>query len=302
MTDQLSFVQIFRETIAGARRVVVPSLPWLFLFAFAAGYRDWSGVAMPDTQAFLLLDLLILLGVIYAGCLFSAVMYKQLLPEATWPLRALALRLGLANLSLYMATIIIVFILALFLSIFSGVMVGLSDYDPSNTDPTDITQSLAALYESGAIWPLYILLFAAIAGLCWFAVRMILFGAGTAVQGQVIVFQSWGWTKTHVAKITGLVFVLQVAVFIVFFVCAEWLTQAIGYPSTTVITLTQESTLSLDFGDPDDVGISALQYGIGTAIRVLILAPFWWLGHALAAALYKRLAPVDQATTPASSS
>jgi len=294
----LSFGSVFKESLTGARAVIVPSLPWLMLFAFVAGYRAWLSAGLVGSQANFAIDVGLLLCTLYAGCLFSAVIYKRLLPEAGSKLRSAALRLTLANLLLYMAVLIILFILALFLSIFSAVMVGLTDYDPSKADPSEVASSLAALQESGTIWPLYVLLGASIVGMVWFALRMIVFGAATVAAGKVTVFQSWPWTKRHVLTILGPAIVLQVVVFAVLFVAGEALTKALGVPSTFMLTFERESTLSFEFGE---VERTLDQIGIGTAIRTLMLAPFWWLGHALAVVLYRRLAPEDQAITPASS-
>ncbi|MEO0549248.1 MAG: hypothetical protein AAFZ91_04950 [Pseudomonadota bacterium] len=294
----MSLGSIFKESLDGARAVIVPSLPWLALFAFVAGYRAWTSAGLAGSQASLAVEAGLFLCLLYVGCLFSAVMYKRLLPETGSKLRSIALRLSLANLLLYMAVLIILFILALFLSIFSGVMVGLTDYDPSNADPSEIASSLAALQESGTIWPLYILLAASIAGMVWFALRMIVFGAATVAAGKVTVFQSWAWTKRHVLKILGLAIVLQALVFAVLFAAGEALTNALGVPSTLLLTFERESTLQFEFGEAER---TLDQIGIGTAIRTFLLAPFWWLGHALAVALYRRLAPEDQAITPASS-
>ena len=294
MTSQsMKSGHVVGEALGHARTIAIPTLPGLLLFAAAmAGQSYVNQLASEGGEAFFYW-LFMGMVAIFTGCFWSATMYRRLLPEAgTRTVLADAIRLFLANLAVYGLFFIVIFLLTLFFSIFAGVLIDASGYDPSQNgqSPEEVWASIEALNQSGAASVLYILLVIATAGLVWLGLRLFLFGAATVAERNLTIFRSWPWTARHVARIALLWVSLQLVPWLVLGVVASWILHLGG----------MQTIFSFYAGAPaapagtGPLGLSAL-----VAAATLILAPFYWLGHGLAAALYNRLAPnkVDAETT-----
>lgn len=288
----LSTGSISRDAIANARAVALATLPGLLLFAVAmAGQSYVNQLAAEGGEAFFYW-LLMGLVTIFTGCFWSATMYRKLLPEAgTRTMLADAIRLFLANLAVYGLFFIVIFLLTLFFSIFAGVLIDASGYDPSTSgqSPEEVWRSIEALSQSGGASVLYILLVVAAAGLIWLGLRLFLFGAATVAERNLTIFRSWPWTGRHVARIALLWVSLQLVPWLILSLVASGALHAGG----------MQTIFSFYAGTPAGADTEPLTVALLVGAATLILAPFYWLGHGLAAALYNRLAPnkVDAETT-----
>lgn len=284
---------IFREAVGLARMVAVPTLPGLVLFALSVAGQGWVNMHVGQGGEPVFYWMLMGLVTIFAGCFWSATMYRRLLPEAgTRTVLADTSRLFAANLAVYGLFFILLFLLTLFFSIFAGVLIDAAGYDPSETGNSTeaVWASMRALSDSGGAAVLYGLLFASAAGLVWLGLRLFLFGVATVAERSLTIFRSWAWTSRHVAKIALLWLALQLFPWLVLSLVASGLLHLGGM--TTVFTLyVGPQAGATQIGELQTVGL------IGLA--VLVMAPFYWLGHALAVSLYRRLAPnrVDAETT-----
>lgn len=270
--------------------MALATLPGLILYAGAAAGWAWfnqlslqmGGFGAPAEQG---LWILVGLVTIFAGCFWSADMYRKALPEAgTRSLFGDAGRLFLASLAVYLLYFILLFLLTLFSSIFAGILIGAAGYDPSagGNSPETVRQSIEALSGSGGAVVLYLLLFAAAGGLVWLGLRLFLFGAATVAERRITIFRSWPWTSHHVARIALLWLSLQLVPWMILFLAISAGAHGAGL-----------------FTAPGEGAPGAPTAALVTGAAVLAMAPFYWLGHGLAVALYTRLAPnrVDAETT-----
>ncbi|MGB3624608.1 MAG: hypothetical protein WA989_02200, partial [Henriciella sp.] len=157
-------------------------------------------------------------------------------------------------------------------------------YDPSNTADSGVAvwQSLRTLSSSGGAIVLYLLLLLAAASLVWLGLRLFLFGAATVAERNLTIFRSWSWTSGHAARIALLWCFLQLLPWLVLTLVATGIMYAAGLGSVfSPFTGAPEGLTE------DQYAIRAIAIGAGT----LVMAPFYWLGHGLAVAIYQRLAP-----------
>ena len=289
----LSTSSITRDTLGYARKVAIRTVPALLLFATAVGFQSYFNATASLGGAFYVLWLLVSVLTIFVGCFWSADMYRTILPEAgTRSVIADAIRLLLANVAVYGLYFILIFLLTLFFSIFAGVLIGSAGYDPSEAmDSTQaVWESMRALNTSGGAVVLYVLLFIAAAGLVWLGLRLFLFGVATVAERDLTIFRSWPWTSKHVSRLALLWIFLQLIPWLVLTMVASGVMYVAGY----------ETIFSFYGGAPEGLAGEALVMRSGAmAVATLVTAPFYWLGHGLAAALYHRLAPnrVDADTT-----
>ena len=278
---------LMREALGNARAVALPTLPGLLLFAAAMGGQSWFNRLAADGSSFMLLWMCVSLVTIFVGCFWSADMYRKLLPDSG--VRTVfvdAGRLFLASLAVYGLYFIVGFLLTLFFSIFAGILIGTAGYDPSEDAGSSeaVWESIQALSNSGGAVLLYILLFVAAAGLVWLGLRLFLFGAATVGERRLTIFRSWSWTSGHVSRIALLWVVLQLAPWIVLTLLASGFLHLAGVDTVFSFTTAGQA-------QPGDVALPAWLHAGLTSLATLILAPFYWLGHGLAVALYKQLAP-----------
>jgi hypothetical protein len=293
MASALSTTTITRATLSGARSVAFPTLPGLLLFALAVGAQSWINQLAQEGGEPVFYWLGMGLVTIFTGCFWSATMYRCLLPEAgTQSVFSDATRLFLANLSVYGLFFIILFLLTLFFSIFAGVLINASGYNPSETgqSPDEVWQSVEALSNSGGAAILYGLLLIALTALVWLGLRLSLFGVATVAERHMTIFRSWPWTSQHVLRLALLWVSLQLV---------PWL--ILSLLASAVLHLGGISTVfAFYLGAPSVAGpVEPVVFGALAAAATLVFAPFYWLGHGLAVALYQRLAPnrVDAETT-----
>jgi len=219
--------------------------------------------------------LLLYVASFYTGVLWSAGMYRIGLRRGKGYRSFLkdVTRLSVGNLLMYFAAGMILFFIILFVGLFSMVLAATSGADPSAGDGTDITDTMQALRASGMIWLLYSLLATTAIGIGWFALRLLTFGAATVAKKKILVFQTWPWTKRATTQLAGAAIVLQVLPFIVLFGVAEVICGIVGLPT---------------FLQPDEsFGQSGLALSVG--LHLVLLAPFWIVGHSFAISVYKQL-------------
>ena len=213
-----------------------------------------------------------LVATFVAACA-AAVFYQRALgvSEATGILQPGA-RLFLGSLLVQLALLIIAFFCALFLILMGGIFLGTEGFDPeiAAEDPAEFARSLAAILDGPAGWILSLLLLAALAGLAWIALRLLLFGVGTVARGELVIFQTWGWTEGHVAKLALASLVLVVVPWSVAILLATALEGLLGYEAGVSSVL---ATFLVEFG------ASVLAY------------PVFLLGHGFAVSVFRQLSP-----------
>ncbi|QYJ00028.1 hypothetical protein KUV46_11835 [Thalassovita mediterranea] len=289
----LHTASISRDAFRHARTVAIPTLPGLLLMAAAVFAQSYVNRLANEGGEPVFYWFAMGLLVIFVGSFWSATMYRKLLPEAgTSGVFGDASRLFLANLAVYGLYFILLFLITLFFSIFAGVLIDASGYDPSQSGQAadEVWRSIDALSGSGAAIILYLLLLVSAGALIWLGLRLFLFGAATIAERHVTIFRSWPWTAKHVSKLALLWVGVQLLPWLVLSLIASVVLHAGGI--MTVISVYAPPPQSAEaLGDFEFAGLAALAF--------LILAPFYWLGHGLAVALYQRLAPtrVDAETT-----
>ncbi|MEQ8556675.1 MAG: hypothetical protein RIB03_00020 [Henriciella sp.] len=291
-TSPLAHGAIMREAFTHARRIALPTFPALLLFAVAMGMHAYFLTLAGEGANLFLLWFGTGLVTVFVGCFWSADMYRHLLPDAgRSSIFPDAARLFLANLAVYALYFILLFLLTLFFSLFAGVLIGTAGYDPSTVGDSaeSVQQSIEALADSGGATVLYILLFIASLGLLWLGMRLFLFGVATVAEGRLAIFRTWPWTRGYVLRIGVLWLVLQALPWLVL----SALTIAIQH-------LAGMETLLTWFGPvPSGPEPSMLKVCIVDGFCALLMAPWIWIGHGLAVALYQRLGAnaVDAETT-----
>ena len=265
MTARLSLREIAMDAVLKTARLIVPSLPFAALFIAASGGLVWSASVLPGGGIGFILFTVLTFSAIYAHSLFSAAMYRSVL-SSTGLIFGAAWKLTLAWLLVMVVASIVATIVVLFFSLI-GASLGVA----SGQAGQEITDMTAQMRAGGTFWPLFGLFIITLIGLFWFAVRLMLFASASAVRGQVHVFRTWYWTKGHVMTLAPLMVAFIVLPIIVLSTLAAPVLQTIiGIPDT-----------------PMELGLSA-------SLATFILLPSAWLGHAFAASVYERLAPMER--------
>lgn len=262
MSKNLSLPDLIKDSFEGAARMAVPSLPYLLLFAFTSGWLAWSVHILPDDGSGTTIFALIAFVALYVHCLFSVSMYRVLLPIKGSPFAA-AWKLSLAWLLIITVVAIILSMLVLFFALIPtalGVVMqqGVEPITAETIADTSPRELLGPVF-----WPTFLLFLMSIAGLFWFAARVMTFAAATSSKGAIHVFRTWPWTK-GLFKTTGPAMFLLIAVPVA---ASTW--------AAHLIT-------SALFG----AELTALQAAMSGAISMVILGPAAWLGHGLAANVF----------------
>jgi len=258
MRPPLSIPEIFTEALANVRKIAVPTGVHALGFALAVGVMVWGAQALPETTVGTLIFYVLVAFAVLAHSLFSAAMYRRLVP-ADGPLWTSVWKLTLA----WMLIIVIASILATALVLFFS-LIGSSLGVVSGEAGQDITDMTAQMREGGTFYPLFALFLLALLGVFWFAVRMMLFAVATVARGAVHVFRTWAWTKGYVLPLAAGLVVL------------------IAGPA---ILLSYVATGLID-------ALPGLQgAAVAAGVSALIQAPAAWLGHSFAASVYTRIAP-----------
>ncbi len=262
MTRLLSLSELAADTLNKTARLIVPSLPFGVFFVVMSGVLVWAAGALPDGGTGFVLFVALAFGALFAHSLFSAAMYRAVLPAIGGMLSG-AWKLTLAWLLVMVVASIAATIVVLFFSLI-GASLGVASGEAGQ----EITDMTAEMRAGGTFWPLFALFLATLVGLFWFAVRLMLFAAASVLRGQVHVFRTWYWTKGQVRVLAPLM---------------------IGFIILPILGLSLIARLvnSAALGAPE----TPLETGVSVALATLILLPSAWLGHAFAASVYERLAP-----------
>lgn len=263
MTPVLSIPEIFLATLAAARQVAMASLAYALVFIVAFAAMVWGAEALPESTAGSIGFLILVISAGAAYCLYSAVMYRHLVPRAgtlvsaTW-------KLLLAWVLIFVIAAILATAIVLFFS-----LIGSSLGVVSGEAGQDITDMTAQMRENGTFYPLSALFMLTLLGVFWFGVRMMLFGIATVARGSVHVFRTWAWTKGYALPMAAGALVFAIAPVFVLGFAADALTGRLPLAENI-----------------------ALQAGLAAMFQV----PAAWLGHGFAAAVYARIAPPDPAS------
>ncbi|MEM7329267.1 MAG: hypothetical protein AAF437_11040 [Pseudomonadota bacterium] len=261
MTKTLSVRDLSSDTFSKTVRLIVPSLPFAGLFVSAVGVLVWAAGALPEGGTGFLIFALASLAALFAHSLFSAAMYRAVLVSDVGALRS-AWTLTRAWILVMVVASIGVTIIVLFFSLI-GASLGVA----SSETGQEITDMTAQMRAGGTFWPLFTLFIATLLGLFWFATRLMLFAAASAVRGQVHVFRAWFWTKGAFLRLAPLM---------------------LGFVGLPIAILMSVGRALLERPE------SPLETGVYAALMMLILLPSAWLGHGFAASVYARLAPEVQ--------
>ncbi|MEL7130261.1 MAG: hypothetical protein AAGK23_12010 [Pseudomonadota bacterium] len=117
-----------------------------------------------------------------------------------------SIRLGLATSLILFLFSMVIFIIGLFLVIFSGILLATVDFDPekAETDPAEFARAAGELATSAGGVILVLLIIAAVLGIGWIAARLVLFGVKTIEVDRVRVLQTWDQTRGNGWKILAL--------------------------------------------------------------------------------------------------
>nr|WP_070959968.1 hypothetical protein [Hyphomonas sp. Mor2] len=258
MTPRLPIAELFPATLKGAQQVALTTLGPALGFVVAVALLFWGAEALPETMTGSVGFLTLLAMAVGAHNLFSASMYRQLLPfehslwTAVW-------KLTLAWILIIVVAAILSTAIVLFFS-----LIGSSLGVVSGEAGQDITDMTAQMREGGTFYPLFILFMLTLVGVFWFTVRMMLFAVSTVTRGSVHVFRTWAWTKGYV---------LPMALGLVVFVLVPMI--GLSYAAAGL-----QNAVSIPGGPASAAGLAAL-----------LQVPAAWLGHAFASAVYARIAP-----------
>lgn len=275
MAEPLSIIELLQDSFRRTARLIAPSFPFAMGFVLVTGVLVWAAGALPDGGASFALFSSLAFVALFTHSLFSASMFRATLGTAGSLLRG-AWKLTLAWLLIVVVAAIGGAIILLFFS-----LIGASLGVVSGEAGQEITDMTAQLRQGGTFWPLFALFMMTLAGLFWFAVRMMLFAGATVNRGQVHVFRSWSWTKGHFTNLAP----LMIAFIIV----------PLAVSSSVAMTISDAVLGAAD---------TPVKAGLSAALIALILLPGFWLGHGFSASALARLLPEaeDQTTTPAENS
>ncbi len=263
MTPAISISETFAATLAGLRQIAGPTAGPAGLFAVSVGIMVWAAEALPETAIGTLTFYSMVAFAVLAHSLFSAAMYRRLVPSAG-TLWTSVWKLTLA----WMLIIVIAAILATAMVLFFS-LIGSSLGVVSGEAGQDITDMTAQMRDSGTFYPLFALFLLALLGVFWFAVRMMLFAVATVGRGAVHVFRTWSWSKGHVLPMAAGMILFMIVPAIV-----------LGYGAAGLINALP--------------GLQSAAMAAGFA--VLLQVPAAWLGHSFSAAIYARIAPAGPET------
>ena len=176
-----------------------------------------------------------------------------------------------ATLLVALLFLIVGFLIALFLSVFAGILLANDGFDPAalGDDTAEIAEQIAVFLQQPEGVIIAVLVLISLVALSWLAARLILYGVATAVAGRVRVFETWGWTRQHGVQILLAGFVVS---FLPLFI-ARLANFAIGSDGAIL-------RLPLWF-------MTLVTEGVG----FVFYYPVFLLGHGFAVAVYRQLSP-----------
>jgi hypothetical protein len=258
MRPALSTPETFAATLAGIRQIAVSTAGQALVFVLAVAGMFWAAERSPETAFGALVFYAVVALAVFAHSLFSASMYRRLVP-ASGKLETAVWKLTLAWILMIVIAAILATAIVLFFSLI-GSSLGVVAGEPGQ----DVTDMTAQMRESGTFYPLFAVFLLALLGVFWFAVRMMLFAVATVARGQVHVFRTWAWTKGYVLPM-----MVGMIVFVVLPV------SVLGYVASVLVS-----------------AAPALQTAAITAgVAILVQVPAAWVAHSYAAAVYTRIAP-----------
>ena len=268
MTSILRAETLIKNTLSDATRMIVPSLTWAALFIALWGATHWFVIELPDGGVWTLLFLVAAFATLYAHALFSHAMYASVLDHEEGRWRS-AWKLSLAWLLVFFA---VGFVLAGFAMFYTVVATSLSIVlDLELNTPDDVREQVM---RDPVITLFFLTIFPGLIWIFWFVTRLMTFAAATCSRAQIHVFRTWPWTKGHF-KVLGPCLLILVFV-------------PIGVATALAVLACQLLPATLD-----DAAARALRSGLIMAF----CTPPAWLGHAVAANVYKALSKEDEAAS-----
>ncbi len=270
MKRQISARNLIREGWQQGFGALAANLRWLGLFALAGALYSASlhltaNIAAPLAMAILTFG---------AGVQLSRGIYRRLIG----PRPAGFVALSHANLAVYLAFLFIGFFIGFFLLILPGILIEAQGKHVLGGDaaPELVQEAFLDLLPTpyGAV---YMLVAAAGLGtLCYFALRLTLYGAATVDRSKALVFQTFPWTRGQVGKLGTAALATHVAPF------AAAVAANAGLRHLLPNTLTGHL--------------------VEGAAGILLFTPFLLAGHGMAAAAYRRLRPEAAGLKPGTES
>lgn len=267
--------QAISEGVLTARNMALPTAPYYLIAGLIAGALLVFDHAFSTNEITTIIAYLV---EIILTCMVAVVFYRLAVDEGQPGEKIVR---NTRNLFLAMALVsilfgIVLFLLLLFFSIFSGILLATTGFDPVavENDPALWGDEVSRLLGSPAGLVLSILVLMALAGLFWLSARLVLYGVTTVVSGRIRVFQTWGWTRGAGLGITIAGSVMVFLPLVLAILVALFLESAV-----TGTSLLEESVLSVPQNIMVEVGTLVLSW------------PIFLLGHGFAVAVYNQLCP-----------
>lgn len=264
MTAKISARNLVKEGWQHGFTALAPNLRWLGLFALAGGLYSASlrldgNLAAPLAMA---------IATFGAGIQLSRGLYRSLIGRRPGGFAALAH----ANLAVYLAFLFISFFVGFFLLILPGILIEAQGKYALGADVSPELVQQAFLEMLPTPYGIVYLLVAAagLAVLCYFALRLTLYGAATIDRGKAQVFETFPLTRGRLKPLAAAALATHVAPF------------AAALAANAALQTVLPAT--------------AAGHVIEGAAGILLFTPFLLAGHGMAAAAYRRLKP--EAATP----
>lgn len=196
MDDKLKIGQLFADTFTVLREYTLGMLPFLIAIILVAATVD---LVLNIVAGSGLAPILSVFTTVFITAPVGVLMYRRALNTAgTRSLVSDSWALALAQLLVCFLFLILSVFVLLFLVLFTGILAGASGFDPSQIDFDAFKLGeIAATLGLPGQFVLSALVILSTLALVWASVRLILFGAATVNEQQVMIFRTWGWTKGH---------------------------------------------------------------------------------------------------------
>lgn len=261
MIETLTLRGLIRASLSDAGRMVWPSLPWTALFIGIWTYLIWFAASYPEDGVFTLIFFGLALLTLFTHSLFSVSLYRTVLPHEAGILKS-GWKLTLAWLLVITVMAIVFTGIALFYGMVAGSIAAVIGVEAVTT--SDVSSQV---FRDPTITILFLTIFPFLIWVFWFVTRLMTFAAATSSLAQVHVFRTWAWTKGHFKTLGPALLVLVFGPIAL----ASILSTALSY----VIFAEAQTPMAL---------------ALSSGLAMLAGVPAAWLGHALAANVYKTVA------------
>jgi len=260
MAERYTVIGLMSDAVRFALKAAAPTVQMAALLLVAAGvYGVTLGHGAWISGA-------AWLAIFAAGIWYSLNVYRVMMETRS----GTVLSLAHANFAIYSAFLFIGVFVGLFLLILPGILLETAGYDNlgGETDPQIVLDALRQMLPTayGAVLVIANLMGALC--LSFFALRLICVGPATVDAGRAMVFRTWRWTERHALRL-GM---------------AASVTHLLPFAVAVAVNATLRPLF--DLTNPVMTGISSM-------VGMALFLPFLLLGHGLAVAAHRHLAPTE---------